>query len=124
MAIVHHSNYLCFFEEARVVFLEEHLEPYTAFMELGLNFAVTQAHVEYQRSARFDDRLQIITWVSWVRGASLGMAYRVMRGEEQLAEGHTEHAAVNSEGRVRRIPRGWRDTLRAAMGGGSSGTAG
>jgi len=115
MGIVHHSNYLRLFEQARVVWLDEHDEPYTRYMARGLHFAVTRAEVDYHKSARFDDELEVRVWLAWVRGASLAMAYRVEREGELLTTGITEHAAVDSEGRVRRIPRERRDNLRRQL---------
>ena len=40
-----------------------------------------------------------------MRGASLRMAYEIRRGDELLVRGATEHAMVDLEGRLRRIPR-------------------
>ena len=111
MGIVHHSNYIRWFESSRVVFLEEHDQPYTAYMDQGLHFATTRVLAEYHGSARFDDPIEVTTWVEWVRGASLRMAYRVEREGELLVTGATEHAAVNDEGRVRRIPAERRESL-------------
>ncbi len=115
MGVVHHSNYLRFFEISRVSWLEEHDRPYTDYLADGLHFAVTRIEVDYHHSARFDDRLRITTWLEWVRGASLRMAYRVECGEDTLATGATEHAAINDAGRVRRIPRPQRERLAAAL---------
>jgi acyl-CoA thioester hydrolase len=112
MGIVHHANYLKFFEDARVVWLDEHDLGYPHYMDLGLHFAVTHVEVDYKQSARFDDRLEVTTRMDWVGGASLRMSYRITRGDELLVTGATEHAAVNGEGRVRRIPR--EDRLRLA----------
>lgn len=117
MGVVHHSNYLRFFEESRVRWLEQHDRPYSLYVADGLHFAVTHADVDYRRSARFDDRLRITTWLEWVHGASLRMAYRVECGDELLVIGATEHAAVNDEGRVRRIPRPDRERLARALRG-------
>lgn len=134
MGIVHHSNYVRFFENARVVWLDEHDEPYVRYAERDLHFAVTKVEVEYLRSARFDDRLSITTWMDWARGASLRMAYRIDRidridpvdgagsgapdaAPEKLALGATEHAAVDGAGRVRRIPRERRANLQALAAG-------
>jgi acyl-CoA thioester hydrolase len=105
MGIVHHANYLRYCEEARVLWLEENDEPYTWYMANGLHFAVTRVELDYHASARFDDRLEIATWVEAIRGASLRMGYRTTRGDEVLVTGATEHAAVDGEGRVRRIPK-------------------
>ncbi len=116
MGVVHHTNYVRYFENARVVWLDEHDRPYTWWQSIGLDFAVTKVEASYQRSARFDDELEITTWMEWVRGASLRMAYRVERSGELLVTGATEHAAVDGEGRVRRIPAERRTSLRAAAG--------
>ncbi len=111
MGIVHHSNYLRFFENARVVWLETHDKSYPEWIEMGLHFAVTHAELDYRQSARFDDILEITTWLESVHGASLAMAYTIVCRSELLVTGRTEHAAINAEGRVRRIPKEDRDRL-------------
>jgi acyl-CoA thioester hydrolase len=116
MGIVHHSNYLRFFEEARARWLEDHDQPYTAYLAEDLHFAVTAAHADYHRSAAFGDRLEVTVWMEWVHGASLRMAYRIERDQELLVSGYTEHATINSEGRLRRIPKERRDQLARATG--------
>ena len=105
MGIVHHSNYLRFFEQARVDWLAEHDQPYTAYMALGLHFATTRAEVDYKRSMAFDDTAFVTTWLEWVGAASLCMAYTIEVDGELKATGQTEHAAVSTEGKVRRLPK-------------------
>lgn len=105
MGIVHHANYLRFCENARVVWLETHDRPYGEYMDLGLHFAVTGVELQYRQACRFDDRLSVTTWLEWVRGASLAMGYRIEREGALVLTGRTEHAAVNGEGRVRRLPK-------------------
>ena len=96
---------------ARVVWLETHDQPYTAYVDQDIHFAVTQANVRYHRSARFDDRLDVTVWLDWVRGASLRMAYCIHCEGELIASGFTEHAAVSDEGKLRRIPKVHRERL-------------
>jgi acyl-CoA thioester hydrolase len=114
MQVMHHSNYLKLFEDARVVWLDEYDQSYTKYVELDLHFAVTCVEANYHRSAVFDDWLEVTTWVEWARGASLRMAYRITRGDDLIASGATEHAAVDSQGRVRRIPKANRERLAAS----------
>lgn len=117
MGIVHHSNYLRFCENARVVWLETHDKAYPDWIAMGLHFAVTRVELDYRSPARFDDVLSVTTWLEWVRGASLAMAYRLTCDDRLLVSGRTEHASVNDEGRVRRIPREDRTRLsRHALG--------
>ena len=115
MGIVHHSNYLRFFENARVVWLETHDKSYPEWIEMGLHFAVTHADLDYRRSARFDDILEVTCWLEWVRGASLAMAYTIVCRSTLIVTGRTEHASINDEGRVRRIPKEDRDRLSRVM---------
>ncbi len=111
MGIVHHSNYLRFCEEARVIWLETHDKSYPDWIAMGLHFAVTHATLDYKMSARFDDVIDVTTWLEWVRGASLAMAYRIECKGVLLFTGRTEHASINGEGRVRRIPKVDRERL-------------
>lgn len=111
MAIVHHANYLKFCENARVVWLETHDKSYPEWIDMGLHFAVTKVDLDYRQSARFDDVIDVTTWLEWVRGASLAMAYAIARDGELLVSGRTEHASINGEGRVRRLPREDRQRL-------------
>jgi acyl-CoA thioester hydrolase len=114
MGIVHHSNYLRFFENARVVWLETHDRSYPEWIERGLHLAVTHVEVDYRQSARFDDKLEITTWLDHIRGASLAMAYVIVSESNLLVTGRTEHASINGEGRVRRIPKSDRERLARA----------
>lgn len=111
MGIVHHSNYLRFCEAARVVWLETHDKSYGDWIDMGLHLAVTKVDLDYKQPARFDDRIDVTTWLEWVRGASLAMAYRIERDGTLLVSGRTEHASINDEGKVRRIPRQDRERI-------------
>ncbi len=111
MGVVHHSNYVRYLELARIVWLDEHHRPYRDYVAEGLHFATTRVEVDYLRPAAYDDVLEIKTWLEWVRGASLRMAYEIRRGETAVARGATEHAVVDLEGRLRRIPREQREEL-------------
>ena len=115
MGVVHHANFLRYFEEARVVWLEEHDEPYAAYMDRDLHFATTRVEIDYHKSAHFDERIEVETWLEKLRGASLRMAYRVTRGDEVLVSGTTEHAAVDTEGRLRRIPKDRRANMKTKL---------
>jgi acyl-CoA thioester hydrolase len=112
MRIVHHANFVRYLELARVRFLEQHLQPYSAFVAQGLHFAVTRCEVDFLAPARFDDALEIRCWLAWTRGASLGIAYRVERAGALLASAATEHALVDDAGRPTRIPAAQREALR------------
>jgi acyl-CoA thioester hydrolase len=115
MRIVHHSNFVRYLELARILWLDEHERPYTDYMDRGLHFATTHVEVDYKRSAGYDDILAITTWLAWVRGASLRMEYEIARDDQLLVTAATEHALVDANGRVQRIPREQRRTLQLLM---------
>ncbi|MCE2390871.1 MAG: acyl-CoA thioesterase [Proteobacteria bacterium] len=111
MQVVHHANYVRYLELARVHYLEEHGLPYAVFVREGLHFAVTHCEVSYLRAARFDDRLEVTCWLDRVRGATIGLSYRIERAGECVARARTEHGMVDLDGRPRRIPRVQREAL-------------
>lgn len=111
MKIVHHANYVRYLELARVAWMDDHDRPYRDYVAEGLHFATTRVEIDYRRSATFDDALEISTWMEWVRGASLRMAYDVTRDGLVLAVAATEHAMVDESGRPRRIPKERREAL-------------
>jgi acyl-CoA thioester hydrolase len=111
MGIVHHSNYIRHMELARILWLDEHHRPYRDYVAEGLHFATTRVEVDYRRPAAYDDQIEIATWMEWVRGASLRMAYEIRRGADVLVTGATEHAVIDLAGHLRRIPKEHREAL-------------
>lgn len=112
MRVVHHSNYVRYLELARIRWLDEHQRPYREYVAEGLHFAITRVEVDYRRAARYDDVIEITTWLAWVRGASLRMEYELALDGELIVTAATEHAMVDESGRVRRIPREELERLR------------
>ena len=111
MGVVHHANFVKFLERARVQWMADHHRPYTEYLERDLNFAVTRVEVDYRLPARFDDEIAVTVWSEWVRGASLRLAYELTTNDELLVRAVTEHALVDGNGRVRRIPKEDREAL-------------
>ena len=116
MGIVHHANFVNYLELARVVFMDDHDRPYRDYLAAGLHFATTHVEIDYRRPLRFDDRVEISTWLEELRGASLRMAYVLRCHGELVASAATEHAMVDASGRPRRIPAEHRERLRSAAG--------
>jgi acyl-CoA thioester hydrolase len=68
--------------------------------------------IEFLRAARMDDVLELVTAPQEVKGASITLHQRVMRGDEHLIEAQVRVAFV-SGGRARRIPEPFRRAMRA-----------
>ena len=93
MGIVHHSNYIRWFEDARVDFLEKVGFSYNKMEELGVMIVVLGASCEYKFSARFGDRVIIIPKIAEFNGFKLTVTYRVLNKADGtlLATGETKH---------------------------------
>jgi len=115
MRVVHHANYVRWFELARIEWMDRNHVPYRNYVDAGLHLATTHIEADYKWPARFDERVTITTWPTNVRGASLEMEYRVSCNGQTLVTGKSEHACVDEGGQVRRIPREWRDQLRSSL---------
>lgn len=105
MGVVYYANYLRFFEAGRTEFLRAKGMRYRDVEEKHrVQLPVTEAGVRYQSPARYDDLVTVETSLAEVRRASARFSYRVLRGDEVLASGHTVHACVDAAGRVQRMP--------------------
>jgi len=111
MGVVYYANYLRYFESARAAYWRDLGKSYKDLVEWDVALPVVEAHCNYKRPAFYEDLLLVDTAVTEVRGASLRFGYRVMRGAELLAEGHTRHAVIGSDGRPKALP----DVMRAAI---------
>jgi acyl-CoA thioester hydrolase len=109
MGIVHHSNYLAYFEAGRVEWLRRRGVTYADWAARGIHLPVVEASVRYRAPARFDDVIAIETSLVEIRAASLRFEYRMERlGQaepELLAEGFTRLACVNDHHAVQRFSR-------------------
>lgn len=75
MGVIHHANYPKWMEEARVAFLDEKGVSYRIMEEAGVFSPVVSLSVEYKRSARFDDVLEVQLEVVKYTGVRLEVSY-------------------------------------------------
>jgi acyl-CoA thioester hydrolase len=103
--IAHNSNYLVWFEIARVEYLEAHAGGYQRLRDLGIEALVLESHVRYLQPARFDDRLVVRARCVDVKGARFRYEYAIERDGEVIADGWTDHATVDGKTlRPTRVP--------------------
>ena len=105
MKFVYYANYLVYFEVARTSALAELGHPYWEMEKRMVLIPVLSAHCEYIKPGRYGDLLTIRT-LRWRKGgARIRFEYEVLRDQELLAKGHTEHAFMHPEGRAIRPPK-------------------
>jgi acyl-CoA thioester hydrolase len=103
--IAHNSNYLVWFEVARVEYLKQHAGGYQRLRDLGIEALVLESHVRYLQPARFDDRLVVHARCVDVKGARFRYEYAIERDRTVIADGWTAHATVEGQTlRPTRVP--------------------
>ena len=113
MGVVHHSNYLVYFELGRVDWLRKRKITYADWTDRGVQTPVASAELQYRAASRFDDLLVVETTLSKLRSVSLDYTYRIRRGETLIAEGTTRLACVDRNLKLLRIPEEIRTALLA-----------
>lgn len=104
--IVYYVNYLKFMERARTELMRSLGFGKDYIFNHDLMFVVCDVKVQYLRPAQLDDELVATASLQTLRGASMVMHQRVLRGDEVLAEGEVTIACVDrSTVAPRRIPR-------------------
>ncbi len=116
--VVYHASYLRFMERGRTNYLRLIGADHRALFEAaakeapGFAFVVRSMTIDFRRPARMDDVLEIVTEPAEVKGASVILGQKVMRGEELLVEAKVQVAFV-SGGRARPIPKPLRIAMKA-----------
>ena len=115
MGVAHHGSYFVWMEAARTELLREQGISYRALEEKGFFLPVYEARCRYRRGVRYDDMFVVESWLSAMGGASITIDYCMyIEGEKNdiIAEGQTQHAFTDKNGRVLRVPAFFRDMFK------------
>ena len=106
MGVAHHANHFVWFEIGRTELMRERGVTYASIEEEGLFLPVVSASCTYRAPARYDEVLRVHTALAEAGPARVTFSYRVEREADGLlvATGTTTHAAVDRQGRPRRMP--------------------
>jgi acyl-CoA thioester hydrolase len=106
MGIAHHAEYFAWFEVGRTDLLRAHGLTYRDLEKRGVHFPVIGTEARFLRPAYYDDVLEVRTEVASLTGARISFQYEIHRDGTggPLATARTEHAAVDAQGRPRRLP--------------------
>ena len=101
MGIVHHSNYIRWFEEARDEFVRDHGIDYRKIEENGILMPVTDLKCEYKSAAKYWDLAAITVRVLSYNGVRLRYGYEVRDAETGalVVTGETGHCFIDAETR-------------------------
>ncbi|MCU6761841.1 acyl-CoA thioesterase YbgC [uncultured Roseburia sp.] len=98
MRIVHHSNYIRWFEEARLAQMKLAGLDYDRMEERGIIIPVLSASCDYKAAVRFGDKVKIMPRVETFNGLRFELTYQVWNMEETVlhAAGSTTHCFLDS----------------------------
>jgi acyl-CoA thioester hydrolase len=114
MGIVHHSNYLIWFEAGRSDLCRARGFSYKEMEEQDKSLmVVAESYVRYKSPAFYEDILTVRTQVAEVRSRSIRFIYEIVRESDEtlLAEGETLHLVTDENKKVRLIPDSYRELL-------------
>lgn len=113
MGIVHHSNYLVWFEFGRSEFCRARDFSYKDMEEDNALLVVAESYCRYKSPAFYEDILTIRTKLEDVRSRSIRFVYEVVRQEDGvvLAEGETVHFVTDHSKKVKSLPAQYKEKL-------------
>lgn len=117
MGVAYHANYLIWCEVGRTDFIRTLGVTYAEMERQGVLLAVADAHVRFHASARYDDRVCVVTRLTGVRSRMVTFAYELMRLDEsgaeaeRLASATTTLVSLDAAGRPAALPPALRELL-------------
>ncbi len=114
MGVVHHANYLRWFEMGRVAYLRACGISLGELMAADIIFPITEVQVKYKNSCTFDDEFEVQTTMSAFNKAKMDFAYKVIRLRDGAVavEGHTRNVFTDKEGHIVRLEPRWFDKIK------------
>jgi acyl-CoA thioester hydrolase len=102
MGIVHHSNYLIWFEAGRTDFIKESQISYSEMEEEGILIPLAESNCKYIVGAKYEDELIIKTWIKELTPVKVEFNYSVIRENDQkeIAKGSTLHIFVSKDFKI------------------------
>jgi acyl-CoA thioester hydrolase len=126
MGVAYHANYLVWCEVGRTDFIRELGMTYAEMERQGVLLAVADAHVRFHASARYDDRVRIVTRLTGVRSRMVTFAYELVRLSEECVEGErlasasTTLVSLDADGRPASLPAPIRELLLGGLAAGAA----
>ena len=105
MAIVHHSNYVRWMEEARVFFLEQVGAPFEKIEEMGILCPVLEVSCKYLNMVRFGETVTIDVRLSEFSGVKMYVVYDMYKADGTLCCTAESRHCFMKDGKVLNLKR-------------------
>lgn len=101
MGIVHHANYIRWFEEARLDYMRKNGADYAAMEAQGILMPVIDVSAAYKMSAKFEDIVEVYTSLTSFNGVRAVFEYEIYsEGRDHLlTTGRSGHCFVDEKKR-------------------------
>jgi acyl-CoA thioester hydrolase len=104
MGLLHHANYLIYFEQGRTELLRSCGLSYKDLEDQGYLLVLTKIEVKYRWPAHYDDVLTLKTIVTRTTAVRIDHRYELYCEGRLLAEGASTLACVDRNGRPQALP--------------------
>jgi acyl-CoA thioester hydrolase len=110
MGIVHHANYIIFFEEGRSNYARQRGSDYANFERSGFYLLVIEVSARYLKPTRYGQRLTVRCWITELKSRTVSFEYEIVDAEtrEVCVTGISKHICITQDGRVSTLPSEWR----------------
>lgn len=101
MGIVHHSNYIRWFESARIWYMHQVGVDYRRMEEMGIISPVLEVSCTYKSMVRFDDVVEVVPKIEKYNGIRMELSYQILDRQtgEVRTTGRSSHCFLNKDGR-------------------------
>lgn len=119
MGVVHHSQYVIWFEVGRSSFMRNAGVSYAEIERGGRQFRIAEVGARYHAPACYDQVITVRTWLGALHSRGLTFSYAIVRpdavggGEQVLVTGFTKLICTDRAGQVQRLPAELRQVLQA-----------
>ena len=99
MGIIHHSNYIRWFEEARVALLVHLGFPYKKIEESGIIIPVLEVNCSYKEMIHYGEKVSIHPTIQKYTGTRLDFSYEIVGTEDKKLKtiGSSKHCFLLSD---------------------------
>lgn len=104
MGLVHHANYLVYFEQGRIELLRSSGYSYKDLEDKGYLLVLTKLEIRYHKPGRYDDLLTLRTTVVRTTTVRIDHRYELFCDGQLLTEGSSTLACVDRTGRPQALP--------------------
>jgi len=121
MGVVHHSQYVIWFEVGRSSFMRNANVSYAEVEQAGHQFRIAEIGARYHAPACYDQVITVRTWLSELHSRSLTFSYAIVRlnaadeVEQTLVSGFTKLICTDRTGQVHRLPAELRQALQGLV---------